>query len=672
MLLVFGLTQANRVGWASAQTIGVFAASAVLMAVFLWNETRSRSPLVPLSIFKRRTLTGANIIGFGLGTMIFGMFFLLSLYMQQVLGFSAMETGFGYLAVALTVIVAATISQGLVTKLGVKPVLVVGMALLTIGLVYFTQVSVDGSYAVDLLPGFLIIGVGMGFSFVPISIAALAGVRGAGGRPCVRAHQHEPADRRRARPRPPDHRRHDAHHRPARQWHAAARGAHVRLQPGFLGRRGLRARLADHDDRRPSPEGHPGGLRRAGDRPGRLTVSQRGAAHTGRSLHRLAPLRIGSRLLDPREVVMARRAVLSVLALLVVLAVSATAAASGKQRGPTLEFLGEEILPTGLQFEGTNVGGLSSIAYDADRDLYYVIADDASVINPARYYTFALDVADGNLDPGDVVVDDVTTLLDAAGLPFAAASFDPEGLALTKDDELVITSEGIATRLIPPWVRLFGLDGRQLEDLPVPLAFIPDAIPQTRGVRQNLGFESAATVGPYFYTGSEGALVQDGPAAGIGVPSPARLLRYNLKTGRPDRQYVYVTDPIAEPPVPPTNFAVNGLVELLPLDKHSFLSMERSFSVGAPDTGNTIKLYTVEISGARNVNGREKLTGTEEPVTKELLLNLDALGIPLDNVEGMAFGPDLADGRRSLVLVSDNNFAPAQFTQFLLFAFSEK
>ena len=178
VLLVFGLTQANRVGWGSAQTIGVFIGSAALMAVFLWNETRSRSPLVPLSIFRRRTLTGANVIGFGLGTMIFGMFFLLSLYMQQVLGFSAMETGLGYLAVALTVIVAATISQGLVTRLGVKPVLVVGMGLLTLGLIYFTQVSVGGSYATDLLPGFLIIGVGMGFSFVPISIAALAGVQG--------------------------------------------------------------------------------------------------------------------------------------------------------------------------------------------------------------------------------------------------------------------------------------------------------------------------------------------------------------------------------------------------------------------------------------------------------------------------------------------------------------
>jgi hypothetical protein len=358
------------------------------------------------------------------------------------------------------------------------------------------------------------------------------------------------------------------------------------------------------------------------------------------------------------------RATLAVFALLLTPAAASAA--------PTLEFLGEEILPIGLQFDGTEVGGLSSIAYDADLDRYYVISDDQSVIDPARYYTFTLDVADGTLDPGDVAVSDVTTLLDAAGLPFAAASFDPEGLALTKDDELVITSEGIASRLIPPWVRLFGLNGRQRADLPVPLAFIPDAIPQTRGVRQNLGFESAATVGPYFFTGSEGALVQDGPPAGIGVRSPARLLRYNLETGRPDRQYVYVTEPIAESPVPPTNFAVNGLVELLPLDKRSFLSMERSFSVGAPDTGNTIKLFTLDLSGAQNVNGRDVLTGPIEPARKTLLLDLDDLAIPLDNVEGMAFGPDLADGRRTLVLVSDNNFAPAQFTQFLLFAFSEK
>jgi EmrB/QacA subfamily drug resistance transporter len=178
MLLVFALTQANRVGWGSAQTIGVLVASAALMALFIVLELRSHFPLVPLSIFRRRTLTGANLIGFGLGTAIFGMFFLLSLYMQQVLGYSPLRTGFAYLAVALTVIAAAAISQGLVTRLGVKPVLMTGLGLLTIGLVFFTFVSVGGSYVDDLLPGFLVLGVGMGFSFVPISIAALAGVKG--------------------------------------------------------------------------------------------------------------------------------------------------------------------------------------------------------------------------------------------------------------------------------------------------------------------------------------------------------------------------------------------------------------------------------------------------------------------------------------------------------------
>ncbi len=176
MLLVYALTQANNAGWTSAQTIGLLLASAALHVAFVGVEMRSRSPLVPLRFFRRRTPTGANVIGFGLGTMVFGMFFLLSLYMQQVLGFSALETGVGYLAVALTAIVASGLAQALVTKAGVKPVLAVGMILLAGGLLYFTQISVDGSYAADLLPGFILVGVGLGFAFVPVSIAALAGV----------------------------------------------------------------------------------------------------------------------------------------------------------------------------------------------------------------------------------------------------------------------------------------------------------------------------------------------------------------------------------------------------------------------------------------------------------------------------------------------------------------
>jgi hypothetical protein len=333
-----------------------------------------------------------------------------------------------------------------------------------------------------------------------------------------------------------------------------------------------------------------------------------------------------------------------------------------------LEFLGQQIFPTATQFQGTTFGGLSSITYDERRGVFYVISDDQ--VN-ARFYTLRIGVAGG---APAVQILAVTTLRDASGQPFAPLSLDPEGLTLTKDDTLVITSEGFANRLIDPWVREFALDGRQLRELPLPSAFLPNAA-GTRGVRQNLGFESAGVPpnGRFLFTGTEAALVQDGPPATVAAGSPARILRYNLQQQRLDRQYVYWTDPIAEPPVPANQFAVNGLVELLPLNNQFLLAMERSFSVGAPGTGNTIKLYDVALPGADDVNGFDSLAlllGSIEPVEKTLLLDLDVLGIPLDNIEGMTFGPDLPDGRRSLILVSDNNFSPAAFTQFLLFAVS--
>ena len=354
--------------------------------------------------------------------------------------------------------------------------------------------------------------------------------------------------------------------------------------------------------------------------------------------------------------------------LVLLLALVTLLAAAPAQAAPSteLQFLGQQIFPTSTVFHGTTFGGLSSITYDEHRGVFYAISDDQ--VN-ARFYTLRIGV--GATGPSVQIVG-VTTLRDASGQPFASFSLDPEGLALTKDDTLVVTSEGFANRLIDPWVREFSLDGRQLAELPVPRAFLPNAA-GTRGVRTNLGFESAGTTpnGRFLFTANEGALVQDGPPATVGAGSPVRILRYNLQHGEVDRQYVYWTDPIAEPPVPANQFAVNGLVELLPLNNQFLLAMERSFSVGAPDTGNTIKLYEVALHGADDVNGFDSLAtllSGLEPVEKTLLLNLDALGIPLDNVEGMTFGPVLPDGRRSLVLVSDNNFSPAAFTQFLLFA----
>jgi EmrB/QacA subfamily drug resistance transporter len=176
VVLVYTLTQANAHGWGSATTIGLLGVAAALLAVFVAWERRTREPLVPGSTFRLRTLVGANVAGVILGTIIFSMFLMLTLYMQQVLGYSPLRTGVAYLAVSGTTIVWSAMAAKLVTRVGVKPVLVAGMTFLAAGLAYFSQVSVGGSYLGDLLPGFLLIAIGMGFSFVPISIAALAGV----------------------------------------------------------------------------------------------------------------------------------------------------------------------------------------------------------------------------------------------------------------------------------------------------------------------------------------------------------------------------------------------------------------------------------------------------------------------------------------------------------------
>jgi EmrB/QacA subfamily drug resistance transporter len=174
---VYAITQAGEDGWLAGRTLGFFAAALSLLAAFVVWERRHPEPLMRLGIFQIRTVAGANVAGFIMGTAMFSMFLMLTLYMQQVLGYSAMKTGVAYLAVAGTAIIWSAVAAQLVTRVGVKPVLVTGMVALTIGLVYFTQVSVGGSYLGDLLPGFLVIGVGIGFSFVPISIAALAGVQ---------------------------------------------------------------------------------------------------------------------------------------------------------------------------------------------------------------------------------------------------------------------------------------------------------------------------------------------------------------------------------------------------------------------------------------------------------------------------------------------------------------
>jgi 3-phytase/alkaline phosphatase D len=347
------------------------------------------------------------------------------------------------------------------------------------------------------------------------------------------------------------------------------------------------------------------------------------------------------------------------------------AAATGP-RGPSadLTYLSGTTIAAGATFEQTVVGGLSSLTYDATRGVYYALSDDQGAgftptSSPARFYTLSIDVSDGVLDPGDVQVLAVTTFLGPDGQPFPAQSLDPEGLTLTPQDTLVLTSEGISTRGIAPFVREFDLSGQQLAELPVPGYFAPTA---TSGVRFNLGFEAAAVApdGQQLFVGTENALVQDGPAATTATGSPARILRYHLGHGGSDREYVYPTDPVA---APSTVFTVNGLVELLPLNNEFLLAMERSFSVGA---GNTIRIYRLALPGATDVSGVADIHDVPglQPASKSLLLQLPSTinGQPLDNVEGMTLGPALPDGRQSVLLVSDNNFTAGQASQVLLLA----
>lgn len=178
IVLVYAITEAPNLGWGSLETIGLLAAATVLLAAFAVAETHTRDPLISFSIFRIQSVAGANIAAAITAAALFSQFLLMTLYMQQVLGYSPMTTGVAYLATAGSSILWANVSARLVTRIGVRPVLAIGLACVTAGNVYFTQVSVGGSYVADLLPGFLLIGLGLGFSFVPITIAALAGVEG--------------------------------------------------------------------------------------------------------------------------------------------------------------------------------------------------------------------------------------------------------------------------------------------------------------------------------------------------------------------------------------------------------------------------------------------------------------------------------------------------------------
>ncbi|MDX6377394.1 MAG: hypothetical protein QOE98_1697 [Gaiellaceae bacterium] len=175
-LLVYTISEAPQEGWLSARTILLGAVAVALLASFLVVESRVRAPLIRLSFFRHRTVSAANVVGFLLGAALFSNFFLLTLFVQQVLGFSALKAGVTFLATAGTAVVVAGGAQALATKVGAKPVMAVGLALLGAGALVYTQLPADATFVSDLLPGYILVGIGIPAAFIPVSIAALAGV----------------------------------------------------------------------------------------------------------------------------------------------------------------------------------------------------------------------------------------------------------------------------------------------------------------------------------------------------------------------------------------------------------------------------------------------------------------------------------------------------------------
>ncbi len=349
------------------------------------------------------------------------------------------------------------------------------------------------------------------------------------------------------------------------------------------------------------------------------------------------------------------------------IAAVALLAAPAHAASVNLRFIGQQILPTGTQVLGTTLGGLSGIDYDAASRTYLTISDDRSQINPARFYTLSLDLTSTRFNAVNFTA--TQTLKQAGGSPFPALGIDPEAIRLNGRGGFYYTSEGDANVFQSPFVREARGDGSFIRDLALPSYYLPTA---TAGIRQNLAFESLAlTPNGTIFTATENALRQDGSAATLTNASFARLLAFNPASGSPLAEYVYEVAPINQSPNPLTAFATNGLVEILALSDSRFIGVERSFSVGAPGTGYSVKLFDIDISGATNVIGLSSLTGANfATVRKTLLFDLGTLGIPLDNIEGISFGQTLENGRQSLILVSDNNFGATQFTQFLAFELS--
>ncbi len=333
-----------------------------------------------------------------------------------------------------------------------------------------------------------------------------------------------------------------------------------------------------------------------------------------------------------------------------------------------LELLAETTLAGDLEVDRALVGGLSGLTYDPGCDLFYAVSDDRGAIAPPRFFTLTIGLGAAG---AEVEVLGATLLRDADGVPFARGDLDPEAVALAADGTLYLATEGVPHRGVPPMVGLFQLDGGIRGTLSLPQHYLGGADGRW-GVHDNHGFEglSLSPDGKWLFVATESSLIQDGPPADLERGAMARLLRFDVATGQLAGEYLYRVEPVPDVPRPASAYASTGVSEILAVDGHRVVVVERSFSAGV---GNRVRLYLVELEGAPDIRGLASIREVADPgslqAPKRLFADLRDLGVDPDNIEGLALGPALDDGRRLLVLISDNNFQPSvQDNQVLLFA----
>jgi hypothetical protein len=348
---------------------------------------------------------------------------------------------------------------------------------------------------------------------------------------------------------------------------------------------------------------------------------------------------------------------------------------AGPQR---LRRLAEAHWPHRLNIQGTTAGGLSGIDYDPERSEYLLLSDDRSDLNPARFYVAQW--APPRLQPPEPK--GVVHLQRPGGGPWPGRRGaepgtpvpDPEALRLRPGTgTLLWTSEGDVGRGFGPALYESARDGRLLREFALPAMFNPDPA-QRRGPRDNLGLEGLALTpdGRHAWLAMENALIQDGPVPTTRAPGgPCRLTRIDLETGRATRQIAYAPDAIPLRPLIPGSYADNGISEILMPDADRMLVLERAYATGA---GNSLRLYEIDTRDASDVLDVDALApGNHRAALKALIADFASLGLSrLDNTEGMCWGPPLPDGKRTLVVVSDDNFNPLQTTQFAAFEYTDR